>query len=80
MRVNIYAEEITKRIEVVQKTADTTKPFWGLRAYLKSPSDLHHTADDDDTSAVTFWFENMADLNDFRNALYVNSQTSKQGA
>ncbi len=77
-RINIYAEEITKRIEVVEKTADTGRPFFGLRAYLKSPSDLHRTKEDDDTSAVTFWFESMAALNDFRQALYVNGQTARQ--
>lgn len=29
--------------------------FHGLRFYLKSPNDLHHSADDDDRSAITFW-------------------------
>jgi hypothetical protein len=55
MRVNIYSEEITHRIEIVEKTADTGTTFVGLRLYLKSPPELHSTADDDDTSAVTFW-------------------------
>jgi hypothetical protein len=78
MRLNVYAEEITSRIEVVEKTADTNKPFWGLRVYLKSPSDLHNTADDDDTSAVTFWFEAIADLNDFRQSLYTAAQNTRR--
>jgi hypothetical protein len=78
MRINCYSEEITHRIEVVEKTADTGKPFWGLRVHLKSPPDLHHTAEIDDTSAVTFWFESVADLNDFRQRLYTAAQNQRQ--
>ena len=76
MRLNIYYEEITHRVEVVEKTADTGRSFLGLRIHLRSPPELHHTKEDDDTSAVTFWFDSMASLNDFRNALYVNAQSS----
>ena len=57
MRLNIYAEEIEgQRVEVVSKMADTGTTFYGLRFFLKSPEALHHTEDDDDRSAVTFWF------------------------
>ncbi len=57
MRVNVYNEEITGEFEVVWVTAkETGKRFMGLRMFLKSPADLHHTADDDDRSAVTLWF------------------------
>jgi hypothetical protein len=78
MRINIYSEEITHRIEVLETTADTGTPFFGLRVYLKSPPELHHTDEDDDTSAITLWFASMATLNDFREALYVNTQTTKR--
>lgn len=54
MRINIYSEELTDRVEKVTREANGTT-FYGLRFYLKSPPELHHTADDDDTSAVTFW-------------------------
>lgn len=56
MRVNIYSEELTPRIEKVTKEANGIT-FHGVRFYLKSPAGLHHTAEDDDTSAVTFWAE-----------------------
>lgn len=65
MRVNIYAEEQTDRIEIISKTTpDGT--FTGLRFYLELPvtdSDgitqhsgpFIHQPGDDDSAAVTFW-------------------------
>ncbi len=56
MRVNIYGEEITKRVEVVETTSAEGNVFKGIRFYLKSHDDLfppNHP--DDDASAVTFW-------------------------
>lgn len=64
MRVNIYAEEITQRIELVEKEIDG-QTFTGLRFYLELPVTekdgtqisgpfIHHPGDDD-SSAVTFW-------------------------
>ena len=68
MRVNIYAEEMTQRVEIVEKTtADGT--FTGLRFYLELPvtvphprggniqhrGPFMHRPGDDDSSAVTFW-------------------------
>lgn len=50
MRVNVYGEEITGEVRVVEKDGR-----YGLRVYLDSPASLHNTADDDDRSAVTFW-------------------------
>lgn len=65
MRVNIYAEEITQRIELVEKNG-----FIGLRFYLELPVTQHmddgrgyvqhkgpfmHHPNDDDSAAVTFW-------------------------
>jgi hypothetical protein len=38
MRVNVYNEEITNRIELVEKTVeDTGEKFYGVRFYLASP-------------------------------------------
>lgn len=57
MRINIYAEELTDRVEVVTK-APPNHPdteFAGVRLYLKSPDELHADPDDDDTSAITIW-------------------------
>lgn len=63
MRVNIYAEEITERVELISKEADG-HTFTGIRFYLELPvthdgrnisGPFIHRADDDDSSAVTFW-------------------------
>lgn len=55
MRINIYAEEITPRVEIVRKEAEG-RQFVGLRIYLLSHPNMHPpTHPDDDTSAVTFW-------------------------
>lgn len=61
MRINIYSEEITDRVEKITKEANG-HTFYGVRFYLKSPDDLHHTPDDDDTSAVTFWASSEDEL------------------
>lgn len=70
MRVNVYAEEMTDRVELVQKaTADGT--FVGVRFFLYLPvtvpstsarphNQQHrgpfiHRPGDDDSAAVTFW-------------------------
>jgi len=68
MRVNIYAEEITQRIEIIEKTTRDGR-FTGVRFYLELPvtvpnasggvdqiaGPFKHHDDDDDSSAVTFW-------------------------
>ena len=68
MRINIYAEELTERIEIVRRvpaTGHTDQEFIGLRVYLKSPPELHADAEDDDTSAVTFWFADEREIDAF---------------
>lgn len=64
MRVNIYAEEMTDRVEIIAKTIDGRK-FTGCRFYLYlpvTPDGLNpvrgpfiHRPGDDDSAAVTFW-------------------------
>lgn len=69
MRVNVYAEEMTDRIEIVTKEIDGNE-FTALRFYLYMPVTLCnplvgglaqvkgpfiHREGDDDSSAVTFW-------------------------
>lgn len=57
MRINVYAEELTDRIEVISK-APPNHPdveFKGIRFYLASPDTLHSDPDDDDSSAITIW-------------------------
>jgi hypothetical protein len=70
MRVNVYAEEMTSRVEIVEKEIEGQK-FTGLRFYLELPVTLYdkegkptaatvsgpfmHRPGDDDSAAVTFW-------------------------
>ena len=72
MRVNIYGEELTDRIEMVTKVVDGIT-FHGVRFYLELPVSIGdgsdqvsgpfiHRAGDDDSSAVTFWHDNLGAL------------------
>lgn len=63
MRVNIYAEELTQRVELVEKRSDEGT-FTGVRFYLELPATVAgvqhqgpflHREGDDDSAAVTFW-------------------------
>jgi hypothetical protein len=64
MRVNVYAEEMTDRIEIISKEIEG-QTFTGLRLYLELPVTLpdrqhisgpfNHRPGDDDSAAVTFW-------------------------
>jgi hypothetical protein len=63
MRVNIYAEEMTDRIEIIEKEVEGHK-FTALRFYLELPVTVNgvnhqgpfiHRPGDDDSAAVTFW-------------------------
>lgn len=59
MRINVYAEELTTEVKKVTKVVDggteNERIFYGVRFFLVSPSELHHTSDDDDRSAITIW-------------------------
>ena len=63
MRVNVYAQEITSRLEIVTATAENTRAtFYGLRFYLESSDKLFPPKHpDDDSSAVTFWIKSGKD-------------------
>lgn len=69
MRVNIYAEEMTDRVELIHKEIDGTN-FTAVRFYLELPVTIpnaagtgnavyrgpfQHKPGDDDSAAVTFW-------------------------
>jgi len=64
MRVNVYAEEMTDRIEIIEKTVEGMK-FTALRLYLELPATgpdgvtvrgpFMHRPGDDDSAAITFW-------------------------
>lgn len=55
MRVNVYHEELTREVEVVPVEPRPGRRYIGLRFILESAPALHHSADDDDRSAVTLW-------------------------
>jgi hypothetical protein len=63
MRVNVYAEEMTNRVELITKTINGND-FVAVRFYLALPATVNgvqyqgpfmHNGDDDDSGAVTFW-------------------------
>ncbi len=59
MRLHVYTQELTKEVSLVTKTADNTGiTYYGVRIWIASPDRLHHTPEDDDRSAVTFWIPN----------------------
>lgn len=58
MRINVYSQELTKEVTLVSKTDERGNVHHGVRIFFMSPEILHHTADDDDRSAVTFWLPN----------------------
>jgi len=60
MRVNVYGEELTSRVELITKRVDDYT-FYGVRFWLKFPNQdwwIHRKVDgesDDDSSAITIW-------------------------
>lgn len=69
MRVNVYAEEMTSEVELVEKVIDG-RTYVGVRLYLHLPvtrelgtgtvpeqvrGPFIHRLGDDDSSAITFW-------------------------
>ncbi len=63
MRINVYSQELTKEVTLVETVArDTGIVHYGIRLYLHSPDLLHNQPGDDDRSAVTFWIPNCGSL------------------
>lgn len=52
MRVNVYAEEMTERTEIIEKVVDGVK-FTGLRLYLELPVTVPHVNQDGSTRGYT---------------------------
>lgn len=55
MRVNVYSQELTDEVQVVEKTSNTGLVYSAVMLMLHSSDRLHHPPHDDDRSAVTFW-------------------------
>ncbi|VVE53186.1 hypothetical protein PCO31111_04872 [Pandoraea communis] len=76
MRINIYSQELTDEVVLVEKPSNTGITYSAVQFILHSSDKLHHPPEDDDRSAVTFWlpksvkrrerlaqvFERMADM------------------
>jgi hypothetical protein len=85
LRVNVYGEELTSRVEVVHKTVKDPDGeeyvFYGLRFWLRFPNQpwwVHRKTegwDDDDSSAVTFWAESLGRIQDM---LFDAMQTAQE--
>lgn len=53
MRINIYGEELTDRLKVVEKTADNTgETFIELRFYFKTHEDMYPPRHIDETEEI----------------------------
>jgi hypothetical protein len=71
VRVNVYGEELTDRIELISKEVDEGGEiyfFYGLRLWLKFPNQdwwIHRKVAgelDDDSSAITIWAPSQEEL------------------
>lgn len=62
-RIHLYSQELTKEVTLVEAHAnDVNITYYGVRFWLASPDLLHHTDEDDDRSAVTFWIPNAKSM------------------
>ena len=63
MRINVYSQELTDEVVLIQKKSNTGRVYGAAQLILHSSPKLHHPPEDDDRSAVTFWFPRSADRN-----------------
>jgi hypothetical protein len=55
MRVNVYSQELTGEVLMLDKQSNTGVTYHAAQLVLHSSPMLHHPPQDDDRSAVTFW-------------------------
>lgn len=55
MRINVYSQELTDEVNVLEKKSNTGLIYSAVQIMLHSSPMLHHPPHDDDRSAVTFW-------------------------
>jgi hypothetical protein len=55
MRINVYSQELTSEVLLVEKPSNTGITYHAAQMVLHSSPMLHHPPMDDDRSAVTFW-------------------------
>ena len=61
MRINVYSQELTDEVNVVEKESSTGMIYSAVQLMLHSSPLLHHHPQDDDRSAVTFWLPKSKD-------------------
>ena len=61
MRINVYSQELTNEVNVVEKESNTGLIYSAVQIMLHSSPMLHHPPEDDDRSAVTFWLPKSED-------------------
>lgn len=85
MRINVYSQELTNEVIVIEKVSNTGLTYSAVQIILHSSERLHHPPQDDDRSAVTFWLpksrKRRLELADTfrRMALEVELATSETG-
>lgn len=55
MRINVYSQELTDEVKVIEKESNTGLVYSAVQLMLHSSPMLHHPPQDDDRSAVTIW-------------------------
>jgi len=55
MRINVYSQELTDDVKLIDKTSNTGVTYHAVQLMLHSSPMLHHPPQDDDRSAVTIW-------------------------
>lgn len=55
MRINVYSQELTSEVVILEKESNTEIVYHAAQLILHSSPILHHPPHDDDRSAVTFW-------------------------
>lgn len=55
MRINVYSQELTSEVNIIEKTSNTGLVYSAVQLMLHSSQKLHHPPADDDRSAVSFW-------------------------
>lgn len=61
MRVNVYSQELTDEVLLIEKSSNTGITYHAVQLVLHSSPMLHHPPADDDRSAVTFWLPKSAE-------------------
>ena len=60
MRINVYSQELTDEVKLIEKETDTGVVYSAVQLMLHSSDRLHFRDGDDDRGAVTFWLPKSA--------------------